>query len=240
MNSLIIEEGGIQRGQSFANFPVTPTCSSLNASKIFIFKDIPICYNWNGQCRYNVSNFTPLSRVSWPICNSPITQTFSTTITRHEIEGKVIFSGEEVCSLPGIFLSLRKFGNYLPWTASAETPVFSIRLANSTVSWDNFNNRILQVTGVSKFLFKVVNICIWKAEFKKAGSLAANHKKWKITLKTLYEFAYIMNQFWFSQQGRTHPSTDRKRLGAAHIDIHCSNIFTTGRKSQHQKASIRL
>lgn len=51
-----------------------PTCSSFDASKIFIFKDIPICYNWNWQCCYNISNFTPLSRVSWPICNSPITQ----------------------------------------------------------------------------------------------------------------------------------------------------------------------
>lgn len=52
--------------------------------------------------------------------------------------------------------------NYLPWTARAETPVFSIRLASSTVSWDDFKSRILHVTGVSKFLFNVVKIWFWK------------------------------------------------------------------------------
>lgn len=49
---------------------------------------------------------------------------------------------------------------YLPWTANAETPVFSIRRANSTVSWDDFNSRILHVTCVSRFLFNVVKIWI--------------------------------------------------------------------------------
>lgn len=48
---------------------------------------------------------------------------------------------------------------YLPCTARAGTPSFSILLANSTVSAGDFNRRILQVTGTSKFLLSVARIC---------------------------------------------------------------------------------
>ena len=48
---------------------------------------------------------------------------------------------------------------YLPCTASAGTPSFSILLANSTVSAGDFSRRILQVTGTSKFLLSVARIC---------------------------------------------------------------------------------
>lgn len=54
--------------------------------------------------------------------------------------------------------------HYLPWTARAETPAFSILRANSTVFWEEFRSRILHVTGVSKFLFNVVKI--WIEEFR--------------------------------------------------------------------------
>nr|ACL54345.1 unknown [Zea mays] len=47
---------------------------------------------------------------------------------------------------------------FLPWTARAGTPVFSIRRANSTVSLGVFRRRILHVTVVSKFLRSVVRI----------------------------------------------------------------------------------
>jgi hypothetical protein len=48
--------------------------------------------------------------------------------------------------------------HYLPWTARAGTPVFSIRRANSTVSLGVFRRRILHVTVVFKFLRNVVKI----------------------------------------------------------------------------------
>lgn len=55
---------------------------------------------------------------------------------------------------------LQKLDDHLPWTPRAETPVLSIRLANSTVSWGEFNSRILQVIRMFKFLLNVVKI--WK------------------------------------------------------------------------------
>lgn len=59
---------------------------------------------------------------------------------------------------------MARLGDYLPWTARAETPVFSIRLANSTVSCADFKSRILHVTGVFKFLLNVVKIWSIKEE----------------------------------------------------------------------------
>lgn len=64
------------------------------------------------------------------------------------------------------------FGDYLPWTAIAWTPVFSIRLASSTVSCGDFRSRILHVTGRLKFLRNVVKIWIFKEEgFKHVAKL---------------------------------------------------------------------
>lgn len=111
----------------------------------------------------------------------------------------------------------------LPWTARAETPVFSIRLASSTVSWDDFKSRILHVTGTSKFLFSIIKI--WNEEVK-CPRVNQALSRWNEEISPRICEAYIMNELRLRQQCSTHASTHRKRFGAAHINIYCSNIFT--------------
>lgn len=83
--------------------------------------------------------------------------------------------------------------------ARAETPVFSIRLASSTVSWDDFKSRILHVTGVSKFLFNVVKIWFWKEQGEepstkgKSSSLRVGEKEKKKKAFERISIAYIMD-----------------------------------------------
>lgn len=93
--------------------------------------------------------------------------------------------------------------DYRPWTARAETPVFSILLANSTVSCGDFKSRILQVTGVFKFLLNVVKI--WYFKEKRFKHVKEAQSEIQQIIKT-----YIMNKLWFGQQSSTHPTTHRK------------------------------
>jgi len=52
---------------------------------------------------------------------------------------------------------------YLPWTAIAAAPVFSICPASSTLSWWVFNRQISHVTGMFKLLSNVVKFCRCKS-----------------------------------------------------------------------------
>ena len=74
--------------------------------------------------------------------------------------------------------------SYLPCTARAGTPVFSMRRANSTVSLGVFRRRILHVTVVSKFLRNVVKIYITMHSLSKRGGYLGVRKKQKETIKT--------------------------------------------------------
>ena len=73
---------------------------------------------------------------------------------------------------------------YLPCTARAGTPIFSMRRANSTVSLGVFRRRILHVTVVSKFLRNVVKIYITMHSLSKRGGYLGVRKKQKETIKT--------------------------------------------------------